>query len=368
MSSARREVVEDPDQLQLVAIANTALRQRSLIVTVVLVALILALAYMFIKERTYTSTSLFMPQARQMPSNIAGFAEQFGLSVPTSEATASPAFYVELVRSRELLGQVVDTVYAIGFEGTEREIRLEDFLGADGSSGVLRRERTINELQDHLSAVELQESGLVRLRVTMRNGELAAQVNGRILRLLDRFNLERRSNEARAERAFVERRLEEVREDLRAAEDELKRFLQRNREYSRSPELTFQRDRLVREVTHQEALYTELAQSVERARIEEVRNTPMITVVETPREPPLPDPRRIGVRVSLVFFFAVFVGGVLAHSMERVEARQRYNRDEVEEFRELRRSALRDLKRPWRLIGLRTARSNGGAVPSDEKK
>jgi uncharacterized protein involved in exopolysaccharide biosynthesis len=54
-------------------------------------------------------------------------------------------------------------------------------------------------------------------------------------------------------------------------------------------------------------MYTTLTQAYEQARIDEVRNTPVITVVEPPESPVRPDSRR------LVSWLAVsLVVGVLA--------------------------------------------------------
>ena len=57
------------------------------------------------------------------------------------------------------------------------------------------------------------------------------------------------------------------------------------------PELNFQQERLQRQVQLQQQLYTTLSQSFEQAKIEEVRDTPVITVVEPPEAPVRPDPR-----------------------------------------------------------------------------
>ena len=156
---------------------------------------------------------------------------------------------------------------------------------------ALKREAAIRRLGDDVQATTVQKTGVIDVAVTTRNPALSLQVSTRLIELLNQFNLESRQTQAGAERRFTEQRLGEVKGDLRAAEDQLQHFLQRNREYRNAPELNFQQERLQRQVQLQQQLYTTLSQSFEQAKIEEVRDTPVITVVEPPEAPVRPDPR-----------------------------------------------------------------------------
>ena len=110
--------------------------------------------------------------------------------------------------------------------------------------------------------------------------------------MVSHFNLLTRQTRAGAERRFVEARLQEAADSLRLVENRHKAFLQANRDFRNSPQLKFENDRLERDVQFQQQLYTSLAQSFEQARIDEVRNTPVITVLEPPDLPASPDPRK----------------------------------------------------------------------------
>jgi uncharacterized protein involved in exopolysaccharide biosynthesis len=138
---------------------------------------------------------------------------------------------------------------------------------------------------------------------------VAQDINSTLLRLASAFNLDTRKSRAKAERQFVERRLEEVRTQLLAVEDRLQSFYQRNREYARSPALTFERDRLARDVEFARQLYVTLAQSVEQAKLEEVRDTPVITLIDQPSRPLRRDPRGT-MRMTVLAFIAATVAGV----------------------------------------------------------
>ena len=138
----------------------------------------------------------------------------------------------------------------------------------------------------------------------------------RLLKGLNYFNLITRQSQAREERRFTEGRLEDARGSLRAAEDALQRFLQVNREFAESPALVFQQDRLRREVLLQQQVVTSLAQRYEENRIREVRDTPVITVLEKPTLPVLPDPRGRLLLLSVGTLVALMVGAAVVLARE----------------------------------------------------
>ena len=78
-----------------------------------------------------------------------------------------------------------------------------------------------------------------------------------------------------------------------------------------SPQLTFENDRLERQVFMRQELVTAMAQAYEQARIDEVRNTPLITVIDRPEPAALPDPRWL-LEIVLGLSLGMMVGFGLA--------------------------------------------------------
>jgi uncharacterized protein involved in exopolysaccharide biosynthesis len=124
-------------------------------------------------------------------------------------------------------------------------------------------------------------------------------IAGRLLDGLNHFNRITRQSQAREERRFTEARLADAQASLRAAEDALQRFLEGNRQFSASAALKFQQDRLQREVQLQQQVVTSLAQQYEENRIREVRDTPVITVIDPPVLAARPDARLRGLILVL---------------------------------------------------------------------
>ncbi len=349
------------EELSFLRVANVLLRHRRMVVAwgLLLMALVAGLTLYF--PRTYTARSTFMPQTRKQSSSLSGIAAQFGLAMPTTEASQSPAFYADLVQSRGLLGSVVDTPFEYETEdGTKVKGTLTDFYKSKGKSPALRRDAAIRRLGDDVDASTVQKTGVVDLSVTVTQPALAVQINQRLLELLNEFNLKSRQSQAGEERRFTERRLGEVRQDLRAAEDRLQQFLQRNRDIRNSPELTFQADRLQREVTMQQDVFTTLAQAYEQAKIEEVRDTPVITVVQQAEFPVRPDRRGLVIKSILGLMAGLLVGSAIAFWRSYTTNTASLATTEAAEFAVLRRQAAGDLLRPWRplaqMLGLARVR------------
>jgi uncharacterized protein involved in exopolysaccharide biosynthesis len=125
-----------------------------------------------------------------------------------------------------------------------------------------------------------QRTGVVQISVSTDDPVLAAGIANRYIEALNRFNLERRRTQEGERRRFLEGRMLAALGDLRSAEDELKGFLQHNRSFQDSPQLQFEKGRLERRVSMAQELYTMLDRNYETARIEEINDTPVITVVE----------------------------------------------------------------------------------------
>jgi len=326
---------------------TSVLRHRRLILRVSLLSAILVAVGILSKDRTFSTRASLMPQARRQVQGLSGLAAQFGLAVPVSDGAQSPAFYVDLLGSRQLLGDVVMTRFRVG--NASRDTLLAHYLGAVGADSAETRERGFLEIRNLLSVSSNSKTGVITLTVTTRDAILSADIAARLLVLLDEFNQERRRSQATAERLFTERRLEEVRRELREAEARQLQFLEKNRNFSGSAELRFEQDRLEREVVMRQQVYTSLAQAHEQARIEEVRDTPVISVVELPTVAALPDGRGLVRYTAIAFVLVACAAAAVVVGRELVIPSTRGG-DEVGTFMAEWRLALDDLRNPLRSL------------------
>jgi uncharacterized protein involved in exopolysaccharide biosynthesis len=336
-----------PDRQPLMLI-NAVLRRWRVALGVPLAALTLALVVWLVPRHSYVAASEFMPQAGGTPTGqLAGLAAQFGVSLGGGVADPeSPDFYAELLRSRELTTDVVRAVYRFTSDGDSLHGTLTELLRVKGNTPEVRLRRTLRALEDRTDVSVGLKTGVITVKVEMPWPALATQVNRRLLDLVDSYNRTRRRTRAAAERRFVEGRLAEAMGELQSSEAELERFLDRNRSYQQSPQLTFEASRLQRRVDLRQQVYTSLAQSYENARIEEVRNTPVTTVVSHPEGSA--EPVRSDLLLSL--FLALLLGAALALVIifvaEYLEVQRRRHPADYAEFATLRASVFRSLRRP----------------------
>ena len=338
-------------------IANRLLRERHLLVWGMLVVPVVMLVVAIVPQREYTSEAVFMPQARRNPSaNLSGLAAQFGVSLGAEVSSPVP-LYAALMTSRAILGPVAARTF-VRTRGVPSMVKgpVEDLLEIKGDDPAIRRELAIIRLERSTRVSPDLKAGIVHVEVDTPDPKLSRDLADAMLGELNRFNLETRQSQATAERKFTERRLTEAKTDLHDAEARLEEFLRGNRDYRNSPQLTFMFQRLERDVTFRQQLYSTFAQAFEQAKVDEVRDTPVITVVQAPEVPVMPKRRYLGVK-GLV---GVIVGFVLAALFILVRASLAPALDAPDDVRmeagRLLADLRKDLTRPLRLLRRHTDR------------
>ena len=184
---------------------------------------------------------------------------------------------IDLITARPILQQAVLSAYhGDGGNAPADLIRLFDVRGATQAA---RLEKAIARLGHGIGVQTSRETGVIQFRVTTPSARLSQEVAARLISLINDFNLSTRQSQAAAERRFVEGRLTQARTELFRAEDRMEDFLRTNRSYENSPQLLFEHERLQRDLGLRQQLYATLAQSYEQAKIDEIRNIPVLTVI-----------------------------------------------------------------------------------------
>jgi uncharacterized protein involved in exopolysaccharide biosynthesis len=291
----------------------------------------------------YTATASFIPQGNESTrGGLASLADQFGFSLSTGGQATSPEFYARLVRSRVLIGKIVHDTFVVA-EMENRRVPFLDLFEIKGKTAKIREDEGVKELTDAVGSAAAKLTGVVDVSVQTPWPSVSVAIANELVDGVNQFNLRTRQGQAAAERKFVETRLALASSDLRAAEDRLEGFLRDNRQFAGSPQLTFQRDRLQRNVALLQQVFTGLTQSYEEVRIREVRDTPVITVVEAPTLPTRAEPRRRLLTTLLGGMVGALIGALLAYNDERMRRRQEEGDPEVDIFLATLRDATRDV-------------------------
>jgi len=259
---------------------------------------------------TYTASTTFVPEAgvgANSPASLAGLAGQFGLSIG-ADASRSPRFYADVLKSRELIERVLLARYVDPRTAKSDSARLLEILGIEGRSAADSLSRGVRKLSDLVSTRVDIQTAVVRLSVKARYPGLAAAVANRMIGYLNEFNTQTRQSQARERRRFVEQRIIGAEAELRSAEGDLRAFYERNRSWQQSPQLMFEEGRLRRQLDIRQEVYLTLKREFETARIEEVNDTPVITVIDAAVAPQLRTRPRRTLMVILGFLLGAILG------------------------------------------------------------
>lgn len=339
---------EETSDISLVRVLSVLLRHRRKLVLLPLAVAVVAIAVGFLLPQSWTTSAAFLPQSDQVQSpRLSSLAAQFGVSLPTGASGQSPQFYADLMQSEALLKEVVGSTYSYARGGSESDTVATDLVALYDVHAETRAASVVEAVErfrDDLSVSTRSETGLVRFSVQMPAPDLSQQVARRLVELVNEFNLQTRQTRASEERRFLEERLESAREDLLAAEDSLERFLENNRGYESSPTLRFAQQRLQRRVQLEQQVYTSLAQSYEEAKISEVRNTPVITVVEPPERPAKPDRRNLLMKAVFGGFLGLFGGLFWGFGKEFTRTAREREPNDYDELRSLWDATRADLR------------------------
>lgn len=328
------------EQTSLFDLASVLVRHARTLIVIGLLGAVIGVAPTLWERDAYTAVASFSPEGADTPrAGLSALAGQFGISVPTAGANKSPLFYSDLLKSRVILSSFANDTFVVAEQGGARKSLTELFeIETKSSDGI--RESTVIKLSSAISSRVDLNTGSIVLSVTTPWRSVSVAIAERLLNRVNEFNLKTRQSQAANERRFVDGRLAEARGVLREAEDRLERFLASNRQAG-SPELTFQRDRLGREVDMRQSVVSTLTQSYEEVRIREVRDTPLITVVEPPAASILPASKNRLLRLLLGGMLGAFAGLVWILFSEMFDRRRRAGDPHLEEFLAL-LASLRD--------------------------
>ena len=330
-------------------------RNKTLIVRTVLVFTLLGVTYALLAPEEYTSDARVVREAQQeggglpggIPSGLAGGLAGGALSGILGGATSglTPAAYPEVLKSREVrlavvrdtfrfpdaeqpmtyvdyvnrppgpLGTVLD--YTLFLPWTLRGMLGQAISGTPSPAGTTdagdqivpteEEDDALKAISDKVSASVDEETGLMTISVTTGGPQLAASFAKSFLGHFATRVREIRTEKVRERLAFVEGRYEEAEQKLEKAEERLAQFLERNQDPTAAT-LRFQRDRLQRQVSFKEQLYSELQSQLTQTRLDLQRRQPVVTVVERP-VPPL---QRSAPKRTLIVLISLLLGGFLS--------------------------------------------------------
>ncbi|HEX2721734.1 MAG TPA: GNVR domain-containing protein [Gemmatimonadaceae bacterium] len=330
-------------------LAGVVSRWRVVGMTAALITAIALLATLVVPP-VYRSNASFVANSSsqaKMPSGgsgspISGLISQFGGSLG-GDPSESPNFYLQLLVSRELLTRLLISKFPDPRTDTPTDsARLIDIVKLRSKEPARRMELAVKKLKTSINGGLDPKTNLVWFSTDAQYPELSSQISNRLIALVSAFNRETRVSRARSKREFLERRLDSAKSELQLAEGRLRFFYEQNRGMLIAPSLKFEEQRLKRDVDVDSDLYLNLQSQLEVARIDEINDAALITVIDTAVVPRKAQWPRYGAVTFTGIGLGLLAGFLIAGSLAVMEFWRDRNPDE---WKSLNDSLSRELGR-----------------------
>ena len=300
------QAAHNPDHLTFRQVFIPIWKERKRVAIISVAIALVTLGANFLLPLYYRASAIILPETDKNKfggvSQLAGLASLAGVNVSGGEIAR---LYPVMITSETVLKNVIEKKYATA--RFKDSVNLIQYFELDEGSAARNYDETLKRLRD-LMTVELDlKTSVVRVGLEMREPTLAAEVLNMTIFELDNLLREKKMNSASEQRKWVESRLVQVEEELRAAEERLSNFRERNRRVADSPQLLLQQERLMREVQIKGSIVLELRKQAEIARIEEVKQVTTINVLDEGRPPVRKERPKRATNAAIAFLLAFAV-------------------------------------------------------------
>ena len=257
------------------------------------------------------------PSRTSLPSGLAQFAGQLG--VLGLDNNRAPEFYRDLMGSRRVLTALARTKIHDPMSSNVQAIYAVYSGGRIDSLTPRKTEALLKQLGNRLQTTVDVRTGAIRVALGGPTGPQAAEALDSLLSITNQVAVTNVRSRAGARRQFAEAQVAQARTNLDEAEDSLRQFYERNRRIADSPRLQFEEGRLRRRIDLRQEIYLVLNRELEQARLDEVRDTPILNIID----PPVPPARHEKPQRRVIAVLAAFLGALTAAAglvMQRAQA------------------------------------------------
>ena len=334
----------DEDTISLSDILLVLAKQlKLLIITPLVFGVITAFYVLFMVGPTYVSSAKIMSSSGgSSTSQLQGLAAQFGVTVQGGSEGAQWV-YPEIVKSRTLAKSVLKRKFDTEKYGPQKSL-LQILTYGDEEPTVSIDTLEIHGANALIDMIEIESQGsFYNLSVSTFEPQFAADLCAVLIEELDRHQRAYKTEKVKETRLFIEGRIVDVQKELEEAEEALKDFVDRNRQIQGSPALLLEQQRLTREASVLTGVFTTLKQQLEMTKIDEVKESTLVQVLDPPEAPLYRDKpkRKLSVLLSLILGFGLAV--IVAFVKEYASNSDDDEKGKLREITELIKSNIAEL-------------------------
>ena len=235
---------------------------------------------------TYVSTAKIMSSTPQSTTKMAGLASQFGIDLPTGQSEPNWV-YDDIIKSRILARSMIDRSFDTKEFGKNKKL-LQILTYGNDKQEIGLDTLSKRAVDSFIKMIELKkdiETGIYTLSIETNEAKLSTDLVASLIDELDSHQREYNRRITSSTRQFIEERISSTKKELESSEEILRVFTDRNRRIENSPLLLLEQQRLEREVGVLTGVYTTLKQQLETTKIEEVKDSQYVIVIDPPEIP-----------------------------------------------------------------------------------
>jgi uncharacterized protein involved in exopolysaccharide biosynthesis len=278
----------EEDTISLTDILLTLARQlKIIIITPTIICTLTIINVQFFAKPVYESSAKIMSSSGGSGvSQAAGLAAQFGIAMSAGQSKPNWV-YGEIIKSRTLARAMLKRKFDTNEFGPQKSLLQILTYGNEGhKTGLDTLEiMAVETLLGMIIVSEDTRTRIITVSLSASESQFASELTAALIEELDAH--QRKYNKAITSetRQFIEERIIETKKELEVAEETLKDFAKSNRRIENSPLLKLEQQRLEREVTVHTGVFTTLKQQLEKTKIEEVKESDYVVVLDPPEAP-----------------------------------------------------------------------------------
>ena len=331
----------EDQEIDLIEIAQKLWAQRMLILKVMGIAALIGLIIAFSIPKEYTTNVKLSTEKpdRRASSNLGTLAAMAGINLGASSGSAiTEEIFPDIVQSTPFLTKLFD----IKVTSKEKNINYTIFDYLDKHYSVpwwsyikntvlsipsriislfkkkeqgekvlnlfnlsKKERKVVGLLRDNISIYTDKKTGVLNLSVTMQDANISAQLTDTILRNLQSYITEYKTNKARKDEVFSQKLYDEAKANYVRAQENYANFTDKNQNIF-SHSLRAEQERLQNEMSLAYQTYSQASQQLQAARTRVQESTPAYMVIQPPMVPSKPSkPRKM-----MILFAFIFLGGI----------------------------------------------------------
>lgn len=283
-------------------------RKKIIITNLIVAALILIYLYLIAKPY-FESTVTILPEYGNKSTTLSNLSQLAALAGVRVGEGAPTDIYQNLIYSETVLENVIYHKY--NTEKYDQPVDLYQYFLEDDTLSYSKRKNFLRLYKSFTESIVKSNvermTRILTITVTMPESQLASDVANQIAESLDLFVRTKRKTYASEQKFYLEKRTVQLKDSLAYVEERLRNFREQNRVVIQSPQLLLEQSRLMRDLEILNAVYIELNKQLEIAKIDDIRETPIVNIKEWAKDPVIKaGPKRVKNFVILMFLTFLF--------------------------------------------------------------